>query len=53
MNDINEKDRIKIPQESKYQRLSDDQARKIVDMSFRIIYQNKFVIGIEHLQEQF
>jgi homoserine trans-succinylase len=42
------KDALMIPQ-SKYQRLSDDQALKLVTMGFRIIYDNKFVIGIEHL----
>ena len=42
-------DRIKILPESGYSRLADDQAKNIVMMSFRIVYQNKFVIGIEHL----
>lgn len=46
------KDALMIPP-SNYVRLADDQALKLVSMSFRIIYQDKFVIGIEHLQEQF
>jgi hypothetical protein len=46
------KDALMIPP-SNYVRLADEQARKIVAMSFRIIYDNKFIIGIEHLQEQF
>ena len=46
------KDALMIPPNN-YTRLPDEQARKIVNLSFRIIYDNKFVIGIEHLQEQF
>ena len=46
------KDALMIPP-SDYVRLADEQALKLVNMSFRIIYDDKFVIGIEHLQEQF
>jgi hypothetical protein len=38
---------------SNYVRIENEQALKIVNMSFRIIYDDRFVIGIEHLQEQF
>jgi hypothetical protein len=42
------KDALMIPPNN-YTRLSDEQARNIVNLSLRIIYDNKFVIGIEHL----
>ena len=46
------KDALMIPVGS-YKRLSEEQARKIVDLSFKMIYDDRFLIGIEHLQEQY
>jgi hypothetical protein len=53
MDDVKEGDKIKLLEKSEYNRLSDEQSMRIVEMSFKIVYMNKFVIGIEHLQEQF